>query len=246
MLHFFKKKKKSSPFFPQNYIDIHSHIIPGIDDGSKNIETSVQLLEKLNDLGIHKFVMTPHVMEGVWENSSTKIKEHFSLLQNHVENTKLKDISLRFAAEYMLDQNFQKLLEKKDILPIKDNYILVEMSYLNPPINLYEILFDIQIAGYQPVLAHPERYNFLHSNFQEYKKLKDAGCLFQLNLLSLSTYYGKHVNKTAMELLKNNMIDVAGSDTHHQKHAAALEEITKNVKLNKLVLPILEHNEMFI
>lgn len=246
MLHYFKKKKKSSPFFPENYIDIHSHIIPGIDDGAKSVEESIALLQKMNELGIQNFVCTPHVMESVWENSSQKITSQFSELEQHLKNSNLKHLSVRFAAEYMLDQNFQQLLENKDILPIKDNYILVEMSYLNPPINLYEMLFDIQIAGYQPILAHPERYKFLHSTFNEYQKLKDAGCLFQLNLLSLSSYYGKDVNKIAIELLKKNMIDVASSDAHHQKHLATLEEITKNSKLHKLVQHVLENNKLFI
>lgn len=243
MLHFFKKKKNNNLLFPSQYIDIHSHIIPGIDDGAKTVEASFELLKKMNDLGIENFVFTPHIMEGVWENSSEKIKNHFNLLQAHLATTELKELSIRYAAEYMLDHNFGALLKEKDILPIKDTYILVEMSYLNPPLNIYEILFDIQIAGYQPILAHPERYNFLHNNFSEYQKLKEAGCLFQVNLLSLTPYYGKQVQKIASELLKNNLIDFAGSDLHHEKHFTALKTVHLS-KDYKQLQPILEKNAL--
>jgi protein-tyrosine phosphatase len=241
----FRKKKTNKYLFPVNYVDIHSHIIPNIDDGSKTLEESVALLEKMNDLGITNFVFTPHIMEGVWENSSAKIKDHFTLLKKHLATTELKYLSIRYSAEYMLDNNFSKLLSKKDILPIKDNYILVEMSYLNPPLNLYEQLFNIQIAGYKPILAHPERYSFLHNNFNEYTKLKEAGCKFQLNLLSLTNYYGKEVHKVALQLIKNKMIDFVGSDTHHQKHLQALNTIRNDKNYQKIILPLLEKNSFF-
>ena len=226
----FRKKKTNKYLFPVNYVDIHSHIIPNIDDGSKTLEESVALLEKMNDLGITNFVFTPHIMEGVWENSSAKIKDHFTLLKNHLATTELKHLSIRYSAEYMLDNNFSKLLSKKDILPIKDNYILVEMSYLNPPIQLFEILFELQLKGYQPVLAHPERYTFYHNNFSIYEQLKKAGCLFQMNLLSSVGYYGRDVSITADKLLGNDLIDFVGSDIHHENHIKSFENkiIIKN------------------
>jgi protein-tyrosine phosphatase len=246
MLHFFTKNKiLNTPLFSASYIDIHSHIIPGIDDGSKNTDESVALLKRMQEMGIQHFVFTPHIMEGVWENSSEKIKQHFLVLKEHLATTTLKNINIRYAAEYMLDINFSNLVTNKDVLPIKDNKILVEMSYQNPPINLYEQLFQIQIAGYQPILAHPERYNFLHQNFKEYQKLKDAGCLFQLNLLSLTHYYGKQVANIALKLCENNMIDFVGSDTHHQKHLNALESLNTK-KIRRILAPLLEKNEQLI
>ena len=120
-----------------------------------------------------------------------------------------------------MDDYFSSLFNNDKLLTIKDNYVLVEMSYINPPIQLYDYIFNMQVAGYVPVLAHPERYVFYHSDFSNYTKLKKAGCLFQLNLLSSTGYYGKEVAKIAGELLKKNMIDFVGSDFHHKHHIAS-------------------------
>ena len=119
--------------------------------------------------------------------------------------------------------NKLNIYQNQELLTLKDNYVLVEISYINAPIHLYDILFDLQVAGYKPVLAHPERYTFYHNNFNEYKKLKKAGCLFQLNLLSVVGYYGENVAKTAQKLLSQGLIDFASSDTHHQKHIDSFE-----------------------
>lgn len=243
MFNLFSKEIPLSNIFNSEYIDIHSHILPGIDDGSKSIEMSIELLKKMKEYGITNFVFTPHILGGVWENTPSTIKNSFDKLQNAVSESELSDITIRYAAEYMLDNTFEKLLKAKDLLTIKDNKILIEMSYLNPPINLYELLFKIQVAGYEPILAHPERYNFIHTNFDEYSKLKEAGCKFQLNLLSLTNYYGKHVNKTASKLLKNNMIDFVGSDAHHHNHLNALAKIGDK-KIIKNILSLIKNNSI--
>jgi tyrosine-protein phosphatase YwqE len=156
----------------------------------------------------------------VWDNSAERIVAR----QNDVkELLQQQGIAISFdtAAEYMMDDNFVKLFQSQSLLTLKENYVLVEMSYINAPIQLFDILFDLQVAGYKPVLAHPERYNFYHNNFAEYQKLKKAGCLFQLNLLSVVGYYGEKVAKTAQKLLSEGMIDFTSSDTHHQKHIDA-------------------------
>jgi tyrosine-protein phosphatase YwqE len=241
MLSFFKNKTALTTQFPLDFVDIHSHLLPNIDDGSKSFEESVSLIKRLNSYGIKNFVVTPHIMDGVWNNTSSIIKTKLYELTNYLNKQGIKDIQIRAAAEYMLDSNFEKLLQTEELLTIKDKFILVEFSYINPPINLKEILFNIQIAGYQPILAHPERYSFFHTNYKEYSKLKEAGCLFQLNLLSLSAYYGSKVNRIAKQLLLDNMIDFAGTDTHHHRHLNALETIN-NSKLIKLIKPVLENN----
>lgn len=241
MFNFFKKEIALNKIFTNDYIDIHSHIIPEIDDGSDSVEKSKELLTRMKSYGITNFVFTPHVLEGVWENTSSNIKLKFEKLQNSLIKSELNNLSIRYAAEYMLDNNFSKLLKAKDILPIKNNKILVEMSYLNPPINLFELLFEIQMAGYEPILAHPERYNFIHKEFDLYYKLKESGCKFQLNLLSLTNYYGKHVNVAANKLLKNNMIDYIGSDTHHHNHLNALTKLGNKKTLSYLT-PLIKNN----
>jgi len=246
MLSFFKNKKTTlTSQFPSNFVDIHSHLLPGIDDGARNMEESMDLIKRMHRNGIKNFITTPHIMEGVWENTPAIIQQKLAAVQERLKQEGLPDVTIRAAAEYMLDDNFNKLLEAKNLLTLKDNYILVEISYLNAPVNLYEIIFNIQIAGYKPILAHPERYNFYHQNFNTFKKLKEVGCFFQLNLLSLSSYYGKHVNNVALKLLKENMIDFVGTDTHHQRHLNALEQITDK-KILKLVAPVLAHNALLL
>lgn len=230
-MNFFKKNKPFlSDLITTDYVDIHSHLLPNIDDGSKSIEDTLYLITELKKLGFNEFITTPHVMNQVWENSKFKIEE------NH-ENTLLKlqnsDIhnTFKVAAEYMLDESFRKLFLSEGLLTIKDNYVLVEMSYINAPLQLYEIIFDLQVAGYKPILAHPERYNFYHNSFDEYKRLKKSGCLFQINLLSSVGYYGSNVAKVTDDLLKYNLIDFVGSDVHHSKH---IECFNKKIVLKNL------------
>jgi tyrosine-protein phosphatase YwqE len=184
-------------------------------------------------------------MDGVWNNTPKIINQKLYELTNYLKTQEINDVKIRAAAEYMIDANFEILLSKKELLTIKDKYVLVELSYFNPPINLKEIIFNIQIAGYQPILAHPERYTFYHSNYKEYFKLKELGCLFQLNLLSLSTHYGSKVTKIAESLLKDNLIDFAGTDAHNHYHLDVLETIN-NSKLIKLITPILENNSKLL
>lgn len=243
---FFKKKEKQiSDFFTDNFVDIHSHLLPGIDDGAKDLNKSIELIKKMNLLGIKNFITTPHVLGDVYPNSSETIKAKLVEVKKELNRLDLNGINISAAAEYMLDEQFLELLKKDDILTLKNNYILVEMSYFNPPINLYEILFEIQLKGYKPILAHPERYNFYHNEFDNYYKLKKAGCLFQLNFLSLSLQYGKYVQKTSHKLLNLDMYDFIGSDTHHSKHLDILENIL--TKKNKLKLEsLLKRNSQFI
>lgn len=242
MLSFFNRKKVSiTTLFTKEFVDIHSHLLPSIDDGSKSMNETIALIKKMRGYGIQNFIVTPHIMEGFWENSKDTILPKLTAVKKELATNNITDISIRAAAEYMLDGNFNSLLEQGQLLPLKENKILIEMSYINPPVNLYEILFNIQIAGYQPILAHPERYLFFHKKYNEYSKLKEAGCLFQLNLLSLSNYYGKDTHKIALRLLDDGFIDFVGTDTHAKRHLSYLESID-NPKMLKLIAPIVKNN----
>ena len=242
---FFKKKIPLTDFFTDGFVDIHSHLLPGIDDGAKDMDTSIALLLKMASYGIKNFITTPHVLGNVYPNSSEVIRQQLVAVKKELEKRKIKGISIQAAAEYMLDEEFSALLDQKDILVLKDNYILVEMSYFSAPINLYELLFKIQLKGYKPVLAHPERYNFYHTDFKNYYKLKQAGCLFQLNLLSLTDQYGKGVQKTSEKLLKENLYDFVGTDTHHQNHLELLPKIGTKKTLEK-IKHLLNNNKKFL
>ncbi len=234
MLFFKKREIPLNEFFPENFIDIHSHLLPGIDDGAKDLENSIELILKMRSYGIKNFITTPHVLGDVYPNSSKTIKEKLKIVQDELALRKINDVTINAAAEYMMDEQFSIRLEKNDILTLKDNFILVEMSYFNAPINLYDILFEIQLKGYKPVLAHPERYNFYHNDFDSYYKLKKAGCLFQLNLLSLTEQYGKGVQKIANKLIKENLYDFVGTDTHHHNHLELLRKISTKKRKQKI------------
>ena len=226
MLNYFKRKPLLVDLIPDQYTDIHSHLLPGIDDGAQNSTETRFLIEAVQKFGFAQAISSPHVMAGVWDNSSEKIQTTLNSTILELE-TLTVDFPLRAAAEYMMDSNFMNLFQKEKLRTLKDNYVLVEMSYLNAPIQLYDLLFELQIAGYQPVLAHPERYSFYHFNLDEYQKLKNAGCLFQLNLLSTVGYYGSEVNQAASYLLKKGMIDFVGSDIHHRNHIKAFNTKVK-------------------
>ena len=241
-------KKKELPLhevFPDGFVDIHSHLLPGIDDGAKDLEHSISLISKMYSYGIKNFITTPHVLGDVYPNSSETIKNKLEEVRIELKNQGFDDVSINAAAEYMMDERFVERLKADDILTLKDKYILVEMSYFNAPYNLYDILFEIQLKGYKPVLAHPERYNFYHCDFQNFYKLKKAGCVFQLNLLSLTEQYGKGVQKTAQKLLRESMYDFVGTDAHHNNHLKLLQKIG-NVKVKKQIEHLLNNNKQFI
>jgi len=235
MLSFFKSKPVLKDLIPDNYVDIHSHILFGIDDGAKTIEDSNFLMQSMLEMGFSQSITTPHTSEHVWDNTRDCIvKKHEEVVA--LSPNLSQKLQLRAASEYMMNDSFVKLFKSEPLLTLKDKYVLVEMSYLNPPIQLYDILFELQLSGYTPVLAHPERYSFFHHNFAEYKKLKKAGCLFQLNLLSTMGYYGPDVTLTAEKLLKKGMIDFSGSDAHHKMH---IDAFSKKIRI-KDVLPVTE------
>lgn len=226
MFFFSKNKPVLKDLIPDGHIDIHSHLLPGIDDGATTFEDTLRLTQALQIFGVTQFITTPHIIQHIWENThvgiiSKKVETIQQLEKNNIT------IPFQAAAEYLMDDQFVRLFQSHDLLTLKDNYVLVEMSYINAPIQLYSILFDLQVAGYIPILAHPERYLFYHNNFNEYVKLKRAGCLFQLNLLSVVGYYGTQITKIAEQLLAKGMYDYVGSDVHHDNHIAAFEQKVK-------------------
>jgi len=232
-------KQKDHPVYPalSDYssfgTDIHSHLIPGIDNGCKTIEESVSLVQSLVELGFKKIVTTPHIMSDAYKNTPEIILAGLEKLKAAVA-AKGIHIPIEAAAEYYLDEGFSELILKKKLLAIASKYVLFEISFINQPDNLTGTIFDLIVNGYTPLLAHPERYPFWFQKLDEYKKLKEAGVLFLLNTNSLSGYYGKEAKKTAQFLVDENMVDFIGSDLHHEKHLAALHESLHSKYLWKL------------
>ncbi|MGQ7945117.1 tyrosine-protein phosphatase [Flavobacterium sp. WC2509] len=243
MLTFFKSKPTLNTLIPDNHVDIHSHLLPGIDDGAKTFEDTLRLVQKLQSFGITQFITTPHIIQHVWDNTHEQIIANKTVTLKELEKNNI-NIPFRAAAEYLMDEQFVRLFQSGELLTLKDNYVLVEMSYINPPIHLHNILFDLRVAGYIPVLAHPERYLFYHNNFDEYEKLKKSGCLFQLNLLSITGYYGSSIAKIAEQLLKKGMYDFVGSDVHHNNHLNAFQQKVQLKDLSPLK-EIIVNNQFF-
>ncbi|HEX9513736.1 MAG TPA: CpsB/CapC family capsule biosynthesis tyrosine phosphatase [Puia sp.] len=216
---------------------MHSHFIPGIDDGSPDMETSLELIRGLIDLGYKKIITTPHILSDIYPNTPAIIGDGY---QDVLAELQRQNISVEFqaAAEYLMDDHFTRMLEdNQPLMTLKDKMVLVELSFAVPSINLKEILFQMQIKGYQPVLAHPERYLYFGGNKDWYDQLKEAGCLFQVNLLSLRGYYGKASLELAQYLVKKKYVDLLGTDMHHERHLENLRSSPPQLldTVNKLI-----------
>ncbi len=204
-------------------VDIHSHLIPGIDDGAKDMSLAIELAQELQLLGYKKLILTPHVSD-MFPNSNGLIVEKYKELKKVFKEEGLF-IEIEVAAEYYADEYFDTLLEQKDLLSFGDkNYLLFELSYFTPPMDIDNLIYEINRAGYTPILAHPERYLYWHDDFSHYQALKEMGVLFQINLNSTVGYYNEAIQETVEKLIKNGMVDFVGSDTHHQGHLRSLKK----------------------
>lgn len=209
---------KDSGIF-SGFTDWHSHVLPGVDDGIKTMEDSLKVLDAYEQLGFKRLWLTPHIMED-YPNETQFLKDKFEELKSQWHGK----MEIRLAAENMLDNLFEQRLEKNDFLPIGDegNHLLVETSYYTPPFAMDEMLEKARKAGYFLILAHPERYRYMEE--KDYKRLKDEGMLFQMNLLSLVGGYGDTAKKKAGWLLSKGMIDILGSDVHRLEPTLAYLE----------------------
>ncbi|MFN0083252.1 MAG: tyrosine-protein phosphatase, partial [Ferruginibacter sp.] len=187
-----------------------------------DIPTSLDLVKGLIQLGIKKSVATPHIIGDLYRNNAQTINNALALLQTALQENEI-DFKVNAAAEYMLDADFLELLANKTpLLTIKNNMVLTEFSYAAKPSNVEQMVFALITEGYQPILAHPERYGYYHNDFRQYHHLSELGFLLQINLLSLTGYYGKPAAKAAAYLIKNDLVSFAGTDMHHVRHLQAL------------------------
>ena len=229
MVSFWLKKNYLADLLPGS-VDIHCHILPGIDDGAADLKTSLYLLRKYHALGIKSIVATPHIMGNIYPNTPEIINSCLQLVKDLLAENNLSEIKVRAAAEYMMDTNFDDLLNTHELLTLGDTYVLVEMSYLQPSYYFERTFQNIKISGYRPVLAHPERYAYFHHKQETYGKIKNLGVNFQLNALSLSAHYGRSVQKMAFKLLESHLYDFIGTDVHNHIHLRKLKEITLATK----------------
>jgi len=214
--------------------DMHSHLIPGIDDGAPDLTTVTSILELMSKLGFKKVITTPHVMNDLYRNTSAIIQEGEANVKEAIQKAGIQ-IEFKAAAEYLLDEGFGRLVERKELLTVSDNYLLVELPYFSPPSNLKEIIFDVQLAGYKIILAHPERYTYWHGNFGHYVDLHARGLNFQLNIISMSGYYSPRIRKLSQRLIDAGMIDYLGTDIHNLHYFSMVEKALHEPNLMKLI-----------
>ena len=234
MFGIFKKRKIDHSVLHHLKTDFHSHLIPGIDDGAKTIDDSIDLIKGLMNLGITKIITTPHVYYEIYPNTKEIILAGLEKVRKRIREEQL-EIELSAAAEYFIDPHFEELLAKKELLPVFENHVLVETSFFQAPPNLEEVIFSMRTKNYIPILAHPERYTHYHQQLAKYERLKSLGCLFQANLLSLSGRYGPQVQKAMESLLKNDMIDYLSSDLHNKDQLQELNQLAYSRILQKWI-----------
>jgi len=237
----FRKEKKESTdavIIPERNwsflgVDMHSHLIPGIDDGAQTIDDSVALIERLGYMGFKSLVTTPHIKSDHFPNTMAIIQQGLKVLRQELAERNI-NMPIKAAAEYYIDDHFLDLLERRELLAVTGKEVLVEVSFLVEPIKFHDILFRMQMADYRPILAHPERYGFYHNKPDAYRELKNRGCLLQLNTIALTGYYGKPVKQIAERNLKEGLYSYCGSDMHHLKHADVLHNMLDSSILTEL------------
>lgn len=235
MFKLFSRSKQGAADFSFLKADMHSHLLPGIDDGAPDIETSLELIKGMMNMGYKKLITTPHVLWEMYPNTTEIIRSREKIVQDAV-NAKGWEVEIKAAAEYFLDDHVAQLVkENQPLLTISGRMVLVEFSLAYPSHSLKDILFAMQMQDYQPVIAHPERYAYLEQNKAFYEELKDIGCLFQLNQLSLAGHYGRTVQELAQYLIKKGYYDLVGTDLHNRRHLEGLNQPAILSALQKLM-----------
>jgi len=222
MFDFFKSKSKE-PVKLCFSTDIHCHIVPGVDDGSPDASTSADLIERMQSWGIKRIIASPHVTQYTFENTEETIAPAMKALHEELDR-RGNGIEVSHSAEYRIDELFSRRLEDNDLWLLPNKHILIENAFMQEPWNLNQLVFDLQVRGLMPILAHPERYMYYYNHTDRYKTLHDSGLAFQINLLSLAGAYGKAEKKIALQLIDKGLVDFIGTDLHKASHADAIDK----------------------
>ena len=226
-------------------VDMHAHWLPGIDDGAQNLEESLKLIRGLVGLGYRKLIATPHVMSDLYPNTPGTIMAALGRTQQAVTAAKI-NVELAAAAEYLIDDGFVDKMQASQLLTLPDNHVLVEFSFIAPPPTRDKIFFELLTKGYRPILAHPERYRFYHDRFEEYRSMAERGVKLQVNLLSLTGYYGKGVKKVAERLIDEQLVSLLGTDAHNAGHLEGLQKLVSDGRLSQPLVDHVWHNREWL
>ena len=241
MMNLFKKwkpqrdEKKIDPFdISPIAVDMHSHLLPGIDDGAQNIEESVQLIMHLKELGYRKLITTPHIFWDMYKNTPEIISERLAFLRTELKTRNI-DMPIEAAAEYYCDEHFEKVIEDGSVLTFGDKYILFEISFAAENANLGRAIFNMRLSGYNPILAHPERYEFWHGSLSNYEKMLDKDVLLQVNIGSITGQYGPNTKRIAERMMDAGMVSFIGTDCHHMGHLQLANAARTSPALKRLI-----------
>ena len=227
-------QKKITPDLSFLGVDMHSHLLPGIDDGLQTPEQTVEFIKALQALGYTKFICTPHILPGVHNNNPETILLALENARKALADNGV-NIAIEAAAEYMIDDELEQYLKTdKPLLTFGKNYMLIEMSYVAPSPNMYQVIFALRMKNIKPIFAHPERYSYYHHNFQQYIDIRERDVFFQVNLLSLAGYYGRNTKRIAQKLIKEGMVEFIGTDMHHHGHLKATQDYVSSNEFYKL------------
>ncbi len=218
-----KNKKLKNPYDLGLKVDFHSHLIPGIDDGCQNLHESLTLVKAFKSMGYEKLITTPHIMSDFYKNSRENIMDGLEQLRQHLKDNDV-DMPIEAAAEYYVDGNFMQKIGKEELLTFGDNYILIETNTINYSDIIRTAIWELNVAGYKVVYAHPERYTYYWKNFNALVNLKEMGVYFQINLPSLGGLYSDKVKNTVDLLIKEDMVDFIGSDAHEMRYIKAMKD----------------------
>lgn len=213
--------------------DVHSHILPGVDHGSQDVEESLEMLEAELNMGITRVMCTSHVTAETFENTPETLRAAYDELKAAVEKEKLP-VEIFVSAEYRIDEYWNKEWEAGHVVPMPGNHVLLENSFVQELIGIDDMMFDLQTSGYRPILAHPERYRYYYDRHDRYKKLHSTSVMFQVNILSLAGYFGDGARKNALWLIENGLCDLLGSDMHTVEHAEIIDDYVQSKDWRKL------------
>lgn len=233
-----KKTVSFSDVWNNNFVDIHNHLLPGIDDGSKSIEKTNKMIEAMQNMGIKSAIATPHTFPGLWNNDVHSISNAFSSVANpFIQN---------YSSEYFADSYLLELANTNQLLTLPDNHLLVEFSMLSAPVDgIMDVFFDLKLKEINLILAHPERYLYWEKNMAFFENLKSFDLSFQLNVLSLLGYYGEKCKKLSEFLLENNFYDFLGTDFHSLHQIDFINKASFSKKFEKKIEILVDSNLIF-
>ncbi|MEE3144947.1 MAG: CpsB/CapC family capsule biosynthesis tyrosine phosphatase [Bacteroidota bacterium] len=230
----FKKKEVLPPFDLGRFkSDMHSHLIPGIDDGAQDMDQTIAMLAKFESLGYKKVVTTPHIMTDSFPNNPEIILSGLEKVKNEIKKVGI-EIEVEAAAEYYFDETLMPKIKNKELLTFGDNYVLVEFAFHSPPQFLDQLFFELKTHGYRPVIAHFERYLYYLGKIDKAEKWRSEGINIQINLNSLFGQYGPEVQKQAEKLIDEGQFDFVGTDCHRIEHLMILEKNLSSPYLHKI------------